>query len=230
MTTSLIKQPHTDTGVWSTMPGWGIVGDLTPPEIVAERKLRVLRRIIGVALAFVLVLCAAAYLMALKKGSDAQDEKDAAAAQTAPLVTAEQKYSSVQQIRSTVDGIRAQVAGALATDVNVPTFVARVRAALPATMAIDNLTLTLTTGGATTSSAGLDQSGAMQIGTVTISGSGRSIKDLPAFVDALNRIPGIVNVVPTSNQINTGVADFSLTFGVTDAAYSHHYDAHAGSK
>ena len=32
--------------LWSTMPGWGIVADLTPPELIASRRLRLLRKLL----------------------------------------------------------------------------------------------------------------------------------------------------------------------------------------
>jgi hypothetical protein len=100
-------------------------------------------------------------------------------------------------------------------------------------MAIKTLTVTMNTAttapGAT--SPGLDTSGRTVIGTVVVAGSGKSLDDLPAYVDRLAKISGVVNLVPTSNLAAKGGVDFSLAFALTDKLYSHRYDAsHTGGK
>ena len=51
------------TQVWNTMPGWGIVADLTPPELIASRRLAVIRKALLSGLIFltVLLLCGYGY-------------------------------------------------------------------------------------------------------------------------------------------------------------------------
>ena len=48
--------------IWNTMPGWGIVADLTPPELIATRRLRLLRKLLAAGLSVLLVLLVAATL------------------------------------------------------------------------------------------------------------------------------------------------------------------------
>ena len=219
--TAVLVRPDSPT-LWSTMPGWNVVADMTPPELINSRWLSVLRRRIAVGLVFVVVLCAVAYGYASVQNGKASDAASAADFQTTILNRATTSYVGITQIETTVNGIRSQVATVMANDVDISHLVSTIRAALPNTMSIQNLALTIN---ATVSpSSGLDASGHSEIGLITMSGSGRTLNDLPAFVDRLAAIPGLVNVLPASNQLNTGVAQFTLTVSLTDQLFSHRFD------
>ena len=45
--------------LWSTMPGWGIAADLTPPELINSRALKTLRKWLGAGLVVLLLACIA---------------------------------------------------------------------------------------------------------------------------------------------------------------------------
>ena len=47
---------------WNGMPGWGIVADLTPPELIASRHLKVLRKWIVLGLVVLVLACVAGYV------------------------------------------------------------------------------------------------------------------------------------------------------------------------
>jgi hypothetical protein len=226
--TAVLERTETHA-VWAAMPGWGIVADLTPPEVVARRQLRVLRRMIAWALVAVVVLCVAGYVYAFMQNSKAEDDADAARSYTTQLQVAAGKFSGVTRIEAAVDSIRAQVASVMLDDVDVPALLSRVRSALPGTMSISNLSVTLTPANAASNlgTGSLDASGRPVIGTVTVTGSGRTLDDLPEYIDRLVRIRGVVNVVPGSNQVSAGTAQFTLNFALNDELYSHRYDVTA---
>ena len=72
---------------------------------------------------------------------------------------------------------------------------------------------------------GLDTSGLPRIGTVTISGTGQTLDDLPDYVDRLQRSAGLVDVLPISNSLaGTTGTDFTITMGLTSALLSHRFD------
>ncbi|MCU1659194.1 MAG: Fimbrial assembly family protein [Pseudonocardiales bacterium] len=221
-----------DQQLWNTMPGWGIVADLTPPELVAIRRLRVLRKLIVVGLAAVVVLCAGGYVLAMTKHSAAASAVGDANARTTQLQAEANKYSRVTRIQGSITQIQGKVATLMKTDVNLPELLGKIRADLPGSMAISQLTLTLTkVPGSNAAGSVLDTSGHIKIGSVTMSGSGRTLDDLPAYVDHLNQIPGLSNVVPGSNTAGARSTQFSLTFDLTDQLYSHRYDVStAGGK
>lgn len=227
--TALLAPPP-NSRLWSSMPGWGIVADLTPPELIEARHLRVLRKVIVAGLALVVVLCAGAYVLAVQKDSSAKDARDAITTRTALLNQRldAPAFRNVVKMQGTVAQVQSRVALLMKDDVDLSLLLAKIRKALPATMVINSLSLTLNPGSATAPGAagtGLDTAGQAVIGTVTVAGSGRTLDDLPAYVDRLASVDGLVNLVPTSNQAAKGAAQFSLSFQVTDKLYSHRYDA-----
>jgi len=217
--------------VWNAMPGWGIAADLTPPELVAMRRLRMLRKLIAGGLAFVVVLCIAGYAYAWNQHSDASSARDNATAHNSQLTAQQNRYSGVTQIEGAVSSVQGQISSLMKTDVDVTKFVTAVRGALPGTMAITQFGITFNAANA---AAGVPQvvGGSTVIGKATLSGTGRTLSDLSTFLDKLGAIPGIVNLVPGSNAAGEhGATQFSLTFDLTDALYSHRYDASkAGGK
>jgi hypothetical protein len=228
--TAVASRPE-ERQLWGGMPGWGVVADLTPPELISARRLRELRKLIGIALAGVLVLCVLAFVWASRQASAAGDDADRAAATTVQLQASVNKYSGITKIENEVKGITAQVQTAMKSDVDSRALLAEIRRALPADMGIQNLSVDLSA--ATTAAAmsdTLDLSGHLKIGTATIGGAARHIDDLPTFVDHLSALTGVTNVVPKTNQAGANGVQFSVTMDLTDALYSHHYDATSGGK
>jgi type IV pilus assembly protein PilN len=225
-----VLAPPTDDQLWSSMPGWGIVADLTPPELIARRHLRVLRKLIIAGLTVVVVLCAAGFALAVQKHASARDDRNAITTRSAQLERELHSgpYEQVVTMQGTLAKVQAQVATLMKFDIDLPALLAKVRTVLPASMAINTLTVTMNTAAAApvgTGGTGLDTSGHTVIGTVTISGSSKTLDDLPAYIDRLAKLRGVVNLVPTSNLVTKGTAQFTLSFAVTDTLYSHRYDA-----
>jgi Tfp pilus assembly protein PilN len=207
------------------MPGWGIVADLTPPELITLRRVAVLRRRIVIGLLVVLAVVILGYAAALLGQHRASDEAAAANDETISLSQAAARYASITKAETTVALLNSQVAALMQGDVDVAAMLADIRAALPATMAISNISMTLGGDAPGSGTVGLDATGGTQIGTLTLSGTGRSLDDLPAFVDRLSRVKGMVDVLPTSNTLVKGTAEFNVTASLTDALYTHRYDA-----
>lgn len=227
--------PQPQPNIWASMPGWGIVADLTPPAVVAARSLRRLRNLIIALLVLVVLACVAGYVWASRQASDAAAEGARAQDETLVLQGELNKYSAVTRIEAATSGIQAKISALLAGDVNVAKLTANIRSALPGTMSINNLTINIP--GASMSGAPAQHSdtpglsGATQIGTVTISGAARNLNGLPLFVDHLNTISGVANVVPTSNQASSRSVTFTVNLVLTDALYSHRFDhKHEGGR
>lgn len=230
MTAVLPKTPTTTDGAWSMMPGWGIVGDLTPPELVAARQLRVLRKLIGVALALVVVLCATGFFYATLQHSKASDALAAANDQTTQEQAALDKYSGITKIQAAVQGVKTQIAGVMGGDVNMPKLIESVRGALPTSMKLTAVTVTFSTPvAADAAEPSLNNTGRSVIGQITVSGTARTLNDLADFVLRLQTVNGFVNVIPGSNSASDKAVTFGLTLSMTDALYSHRYDIKAGS-
>ncbi len=235
-------------------PGWGIVADLTPPELIADRRLKVVRRFVAVGLALVLGLCGVGYGYAVWQGSSAADGLAAEQARTATLLADQHRYIGVTAVHAAITQVQQQLGGLMASDVNVDKITAAIVAALPPAMTIDSATVTVTgavdaasgrsTGDKASGVGGLDTSKAHHIGTVTLSGTGAQLTDLAAYVDALRRVPGVFEPYPLSNQATgadapagtsaggsaapasgaTAGTTYSLQLTLTDALLTHRFD------
>ena len=233
---TILEERFGDVHPSSGPPGWDVVGDLTPPELLARRSLAVLRRRIVAVLVLVLLLCVAAFAYAMVLHVVAQRDATSTAQRSAQLNGAVHKYDGITQLESTVTAIDTQLATLLAGDVDVPRTVALVSDALPSSMSIKNVSVTVNPDSATQDATsggtapGLDASGHQTIGTVTISGSGRGLDDLPSFVDRLSRVRGFVDVLPTSNQADKRTSQFTVTLSLTDLLRTHRYDTKSVGK
>ena len=48
------------------------------------------------------------------------------------------------------------------------------------------------------------------------------------YVDALTRLRGVIDIVPTSNERSSKVVSYTINAVLTDELFSHHYDVTAG--
>jgi hypothetical protein len=229
-------------GPWtqgSSMPGWGIVADLTPPELIASRRMRVIRRLMIVGVATVLLLCAGGYALAIWQHGQASDELASEQDRTTSLLAEQRRYSGVTVVRGSIAAVQGQLASLMVADVSVGALVEKVVAVLPEGMSIDQIAVTVdAAGSAATTSAdgksgslgGLDLSEAAHIGTVTLSGTGSKLTDLVAYVDALRKTPGVFEPYPQSNQVTETGTTYSLQLTLTDALLTHRYDTQDGGR
>jgi|EndMetStandDraft_3_1072993.scaffolds.fasta_scaffold319451_1 type IV pilus assembly protein PilN len=227
---------------WETHPGWGISVDLTPREILGARQLRVHKRLIGLGLILVAVVCTGVTLMALDSRSAAKSDYEAEQARTATLSAEAAKYDEITMLSTVSTSVAGQLATLMANDVDFVHLMALIRTGLTPHLALTNETIQVTpvvpatpvaaadgtdTGEASdtaTTTAPVVPAGPQVIGTISLAGTGSQIKDLAPFIAVLNHLPGVVDVVPTStSQSPTGTA-FTLSMNVTDELYTHAFD------
>ena len=217
--------------LWNSRPGWGIAADLTPPELVNARQLAVLRKLIGVGLVVLLLACAGGYYLAARASSAAADDLASAQDQTVQLQRVGRSYSDVVAMQGAISLVQSQVAQVMTSDVDLVGLLAVLEGDLPKSMVITQESVTISTAGvvgatSVAAGSGLDSSGLPRIGTVTMSGTGHALTDLSDYVDKLNTISGVVDVLPISNTQIDGKSStqFSLTIGLTSTLLSHRFD------
>ena len=225
--TTLIAEPGADN-LWASMPGWGIVADLTPPELVAARSLRVLRKQLAAALVLVVLLCAAGYVWAAQRTSAADDQLATSQATTAQLNAQNSKYSNVVALQSATDSVTNQVATLMSGDVDVATLVQHVAAAAPAGTSFTSISITFSTGQAAAAGAATTDA---TIGTLTMSGTSNRMVDVASYVTTLQGVTGVIDVVPSSNSATNahGRATWAITGELTDKLYTHRFKTVATS-
>lgn len=224
--TAIVERP---TELWSTMPGWGIVANLTPPELIAARKLSVIRKLLVAAVTVIVVLGALGFAFATLRQHSASSDLAKENARTQQLMLEQRKYQGAVKVQGSITEVRTQLAGLLSSDVDLGSLVGQLRTRLPAGMTIDTLTVTINTGTiAMTSNTGagaLDTSGSKHIGDVSIGGSGQRLSDVSGYVDALNSIPGVVTAYPASSSSSSAGVAYIVQLTLTSKLFTHRYDS-----
>jgi len=188
----------------------GVFANLMPDEVVASRRARVVKRYVLLGLAAVLFLLATAFGLTWWQTQSAQGDLSAAQDQATalqhrqrefqPLVTAQGQSTQIHTILGKLmvgdlqwthllDTVRASAKGISITGL---TGAVTVGAAAPVTGAPG------TSGGITV----LNQTGQLQVGTMTISGIARDKNAVAAFVDTLGKVPGLAGGVPGKRRVD----------------------------
>ncbi len=225
MSTTVLEQPT----LWTSMPGWGIAADLIPPELINSRKLKSLRKLMAAGVVFLVVVGAGGYYLAVKEKDGAAADLTSVQDQTTQLQREGAGYSGVIAIQGSVSKVRTQIAQVMTGDVDLVALVGQLTGALPATMTIGQVAITISPAAIAVAApgGGLDMSGLPRIGTITMSGTGQSLSDLSDYIDALKVIPGLVDVLPVSNTVSETVTQYNITIGLTNVLLSHRFDVGA---
>lgn len=220
--------------LWSSMPGWGIVTNLLPPEVISARRLRALRKVIALVLLAILVLAGAGYGYGSWRAHRASSALGAEQQRTVRLTEQQQNFADVVRIQGTIAQLRGRLRTLLTDDVDFAVLIRTVLAALPPGSSVMQLALALTTADAQGVSGGtdmavLDTSGHPHIGTVTVTGKAHNLDQVAAFVSAVAKVPGVVEAVPTSEQGDRNAVQFTVDITLSDAVRSR-YAATTGGK
>ena len=217
--------------LWSTMPGWGIVANLIPPEVLQARRVRAVRKLVAYALCVLVLLAGLGYGFAWYRSQQAADALAAEQSRTSQLLAQQKRYADVTLLQGSVAGIRTELSRLLASDVDVSAVMAAVLLQLPPGATVNQLAVTLSAPGGQQATANLasgsgvlDTSGRPHIGLISITGQTPRMSDVSTFVDRLSALPGILDPYPTSNTTSDKGTLFTVQFSITDRLYSHRYD------
>lgn len=213
--------------LWSTMPGWGIVANLIPPELLQARRVRALQKLVGFLLVLLLLLAGAGYGYAMYRSHQASQELSVEQNRTSQLLADQRKYRDVTEIQGSVLQVRSALAGLFQLDVDSSALIASLIKQLPAGAQVSQLAITIA---APTPSAPnnigasvLDTSGQTHIGTITISGEAQKVADVALFVERLDALPGLVIPYPATSAVNDTGVQFTVQMSVNDSLLSHRY-------
>lgn len=246
MSATATKEPKVTAAVrpdlWTAMPGWGIAADLTPPEIIKTRQVAVLRKWVAAGIGGLLLVCGGGYYLAVQDRAAADAELALITDRTSQLQAVGRGYSDVVAIQNWVTQVRGQIATTMRPDVDLVALIGQLQTSLPETMTISQQSITISPSGV---AGALDRSGSSRIGTVTMNGTGQTLEDLSDYIDNLEKLPGLVDVMPLANAVAGAAApgagegaseagatgegappgtQFSITLGLTDALLSHRYE------
>lgn len=224
------SRPPEQRTLWTTMPGWCTAADLTPPELVNARRLKVLRKFLAAGVVAVLVVCAGGYYLAARDKVSATDDLASIQDRTLQLQQEGRSYNGVVAIQGSVSQVQSQIAQVMAGDVDLVALMGQLQSNLPKTMTIGQESIVISAAGvagAASAGAGLDTSGLPRIGSITLSGTGKTLDDLSDYIDRLRTVPGLVDLVPVSNTRSASDAAgtaYNLKIGLTNVLLSHRFD------
>jgi len=231
-TTSAVKPP----ALGGAIPGWAVAADLTPPELINARQLTSLRKLMAIGIVALLVVCAGGFYLAAEENSSASTDLASVQDRTAELRGIAQGYSDVVSIQGSISQVQTQIAQVMGGDVDLVALIGDLQNSLKDGMSINQIAIVISVSGvaganSAPAASGLDTSGLPRIGTITMSGTGQTLDDAADYVDRLQAVTGIVDVLPiANNSFASGSAgtQFNLTMGLTNALLTHRFDVGAG--
>jgi len=217
--------------LWSTMPGWGIVANLIPPEVLQARRVRAIRKLVAYALCVLVLLAGLGYGYAFFRSKQAADTLAAEQTRTSQLLAQQKRYADVTLLQGSVAGVRTELSKLLESDVDVSALVGSILKQLPPGATVSQLAVTMSppagrqaTANMASGTGSLDTSGHPHIGLVTLTGQASKVPDVSTLVERLSALPGFIDPYPTSNTTNDKGTLFTIQFSINDSLLSHRYD------
>jgi hypothetical protein len=236
-----LEIPSAPQALWSSMPGWGIVANLLPPELIDARRAHAMRKIVACAAIAIVVLAGLTWGYEKWRSSSASSDLAKSQQTTRQLTASQNEFGDVVQIKGDVAAVQAKVATLMTNDVDYPALIATMTRDQPTEMVLTAMSISVNSGfsasGVTNSnsnsntSSNLDLSGAQHIGTVTLTGIAARYTDVSAYVTKLGLITGVTQVYPVSSIAGPEGVQFSVQITLTDKLLTHRFTAStAGAK
>jgi Tfp pilus assembly protein PilN len=214
------------TGVdWAPVPRV----NLLPPEVLERRRFRAVKWRLAFAFALVIAHVAGATVWSQLQVRQARSDLAGTRARTTELHQQEGEYVQVPFTLAAVQSAEVARATAMGTDVLWYRFLNDVALAMPATVSLNTMKVSLAAEGSTTGTLG-----ATGIGTVEIAGTAGSYPAVASWMDSISGVNGMqaVTLRSATREATTAGEDPTVTFTaqllVTEAALSHRYDKKAG--
>lgn len=202
--------------------------DLLPPEVRASRKRDALARKLVVFLVVVVVVAIAAVAGATFLALQSQQALAAEQAKTQSLLVQQQKYAAVKDLQTQIQLTQAGQQIGASTEIDWNAFLSKVKATIPA-----NVTLTGVTIDGATPLAAYAQSAiplqAQRVATVTLTVTSKSLPDLPLWLSALAKLPGVADTAPGGVTLaNAGEYNATATVHLNESAFDGRFSTQKG--
>jgi len=213
-----------------------IGANLLPPEIMAARRTRKVRRYVLSALVVFVALVAVWYSLAAMQTSAAQDDLKAAETTAHDLERQQRSFTDLVGVQAESEAIDAQLTALLARDLQWADLLQSVQKTTPSGVLLTSISGSLTAlpQGATDSTtedanavggtARLpNTSGQRLVGEITVAGTAPSEAVVADYVDALAKLKGLGNPLLGNVTVDNSRAEFTVRLDITGAALGGRY-------
>ncbi|NEN04498.1 hypothetical protein G3T36_01300 [Diaminobutyricibacter tongyongensis] len=202
--------------------------DLLPPEVRASRKRDALVRRLLVILVVVIVLILAAIGGSSLLAIQSQQALAAEQARTLELAQQQQKYGVVKQVQSQIQLTQAAEQVGASTEIDWNLFLAKAKATLP-----PGVTLTAISIDSASPLAPYQQSTVPLQGTrvaaVTLNVTSATLPDLPLWLRALAKLPGVADTAPGTVTLSEGGKyTATATIHLNESAFDNRFNTKEG--
>jgi Tfp pilus assembly protein PilN len=235
MSTATESALESATAVSNTVPRFVAVrANLMPHEVISARSADRMRQRVIVGLAGLVVVLVAVYLASWFQTHSAKDKLASLQTQGATLQNQTIAFGPLVTAQSQTASIQSQLQQLMVGDLSWHDMLTTLRAKAPNGVTLNQIGGTITSGAAGANGAAgttgggygaLNQSGQLQVGTLTLTGTARSKTDVANYVDSLGKVKGLASPFPNSVTSSAGAVTFNLTVLITAVALGGRYSS-----
>ena len=197
--------------------------DLLPPEFRHRRKAKVLRRRLGIALLFFVILISGVVALFGAQAQQAQRDLVIAQANAIFLKSQQKIYNEVRQVQSAISTVEAAQRIGTATEIDWQEYLTSVQATLPKNVAIETIKIDAATPFAPYTQATVPLQGA-RIATLSFTAVSPTLPQVPVWLISLTSLRGYADASPGSVVRNEdGTYAVSITMHINQEAFSHRF-------
>lgn len=221
--TSLLKRPIGGSGKKAEpRPKQGKFGipalpqvNLMPPEVLGGRKVAVLKRQLVWVIILLLVLCVLAFGAAYVLRAQADNRYEDAVAHADTLTAQKKQYAPVVVVQRDIGNTQDARTFVLLSEVNWNNYIYMIEGVLPEGVTIETMNVT-GTGAGSDPLEGPDDLTRTGIAVISFSANSLTLPDASEWIDALESVPGLVDVNLQSSVLEdeTGEPMYQVTVTV----------------
>jgi hypothetical protein len=202
--------------------------DLLPPEVRASRKRDALVRRLVVTLVIVIVIVVAAIGGSAFLAIHSQQALASEQARTLQLAQQQQKYGVVKQVQSQILLTQAGQQVGASTEIDYNAFLAKVKTTIPAGVTLTAITIDSASPLSQYQQSSIPLQGT-RVATVTLSVTSPSLPDLPLWLRALAKLPGVADTAPGTVTLADGKSyTATATIHLNESAFDNRFSAKEG--
>jgi hypothetical protein len=196
---------------------------LLPPQVLARKKGRAVRRRLGIAVVGMLILVAAGFGLAQVMSISAQSALTDAQAQTSTILQQQAKFNNVERVKSDSSSILTSQKTATTTEILWKPFVAEFQNSLPGDASITILAASLDDSAGAAPATSTDPLDQTHIATVTASVTMKQ-SEISGWLNTLPGITGFVDVTPNSvTKGENGIYTVATTIHIDKDALANRF-------